>query len=400
MLREGSHTRTAPLSWRGRTWVLGCLCLTGLGISALRGPAQDAGATAAAASDQRVAVGDGQKVTVKKRPPFVFCRSLPDSAGVFAFRPSEIFSYPGMKPIAEEWTKQMHEALKEMGLDEVIPPIEKIEQITGVIQFTNDPKAPNGHRHAVLGTVPLVRTNEDYDWNTLIDKWKGSEKLVKLICEKVEEIHYEGKTYYKLSKAPMFGGLPDICVGLLDKHTLVLDQEDGVKRVLREGTCTVPQWVREAGWERVENGLAAFAIDNRKQTLTTAVDEDEKPLAGLKTLVEKVTYFVFGADATAEETSFYAFGTLADDKMAEDAAKATQALITLGSVAVDLELKKPHDRVEPTATFAQQFLHQAKVERAADAAGKKTVVHVHSQANLDMKKWIEFLKEAEPEKKK
>ena len=88
-------------------------------------------------------------------------------------------------------------------------------------------------------------------------------------------------------------------------------------------------WVKQAGWRRVENGLAVIAIDNRKRALAATFDEEETPLAGLKALFEKAAFAVFGLDATSEETRLDSFATFSDGKTT-DAVKAVQALLVLG----------------------------------------------------------------------
>ena len=122
MLRDGTRTEKTPLSRRDRMLLLGCLCFAGLGLSALRGPAQSPAekgfvvptlgpcqsrtsafrSAKPKATRQRrqaitgVAAGAG-KVTVQSRPPFAIARYLPDSAGIVAVRPAEVFSSPDMK---------------------------------------------------------------------------------------------------------------------------------------------------------------------------------------------------------------------------------------------------------------------------------------------------------------
>jgi beta-lactamase regulating signal transducer with metallopeptidase domain len=417
MLREGTRIEGKPPSRRGRMLLLGCLCAASVGLSALRGPAQSpairyvVGAqrdTAANADDYRVTAGAGTRLTVKQnRPPFIFARQIPDAAGILGFRPAEAFSSPDMKKLAALWEKELRQVLKEYDLADAIPPLDKIEQITGVIQLTNNPEAPKGNRHSLAISLPLIRATKDYDWNTLIDKFKKSDKLLKLICEKAEEVRYEGKTYYRLVNAPILASRtmdpttwsPNACVGLIDKHTLVIDEEENVKRVLREGPAPLPEWVTQAGWQSVANGLLAVAINNRKQTMTTALDEEDKPLDSLKPFLEKMTSVVFGIDATPEVTSLSAFSTFADDKVAQEAAKAVQGVLAAGSLALDVQLKAEHNP-EPMAIWSQDFLHNAKIERLAAGPGKQTILHVHSQANLDMKKLLDFINAKEADKKK
>jgi beta-lactamase regulating signal transducer with metallopeptidase domain len=410
MLREGTRIESKPPSRRGRLLLLGCLCLAGLGLSALRGPAQApavAKQEGGAQKDYSVGAGVGLRVTVKQnRPPFIFTRHLPDSAGIIAFRPAETFSSPEMKKLAALWEKELYQALKEYGLAEAIPSLSQIEQVTGVMHVSNNPQAPKGSRHSLAVSLPLVRATKDYDWNTLIDKFRHSEKLLKLICEKAEEVRYEGKTYYRLVNAPMLAaqtmgrtGGPDMCVGLLDKHTLVLDDEENIKKLFRQGPAPLPEWIAQAGWQSVANGLLAVAVDNRKKTLTQAIDEDDKPLDSLKPLFEKMTSMVFGIDATPDATTLTGMSTFADEKVAEEAARAVQGLLAAASLALDLELKGAQ-APEPELTWYQEFLHHAKIERVAGVSGKQTVLHLHSQANLDMKKLVDFINAGEQEKKK
>jgi beta-lactamase regulating signal transducer with metallopeptidase domain len=435
MLREGTRIECKPPSRRGRLLLLSCLCLAGLGLSALRGPAQapaergefgvptvgpvpialDFGFPIVKGRDNKgekaggyqVAAGAGQRITVKQnRPPFIFARHLPDSTGIIAFRPAETFSSPEMKKLAALWEKELDQALKEYGLAEAIPSLSQIEQVTGVMHLSNNPQAPKGSRHSLAVSLPLVRATKDYDWNTLIDKFKHSEKLLKLICEKAEEVRYEGKVYYRLINAPILAaqtmgrtGGPDMCVGLLDKHTLVLDDEENIKKLFREGPAPLPEWIAQAGWQSVANGLLAIAVDNRKKTVTQAIDEDDKPLDSLKPFFDKTTSAVFGIDATPDATKLTGMSTFTDEKVAEEAAKAVQGLLAAASLALDLELKGANTP-EPELIWYQEFLHHAKIERLVGASGKQTVLHVHSQANLDMKKLVDFINASEQDKKK
>jgi beta-lactamase regulating signal transducer with metallopeptidase domain len=390
MLR-GEERSPCPAARRGRILWLCLLGIAALAVSAVRGPAQNAGDQAEATVENK-ALRQAAPAVTPKRPPFVFAEYRSDSMGIFALRPAELLRHPDMKKAVENASKELKDQLKQFGLDKALPPLDKIEQVTGCVYVTQNPKAPKGARHALMATLPLVRTTPDYDWNSLIDAIKRSDTFLKFVCKKAEEVHYEGKTYYRLTMAPMLGGGPDVCVGLVDRQTLVFAPEDAVKKLFRQGLSAAPAWAHRAGWGLVADSSIALVLDNRKGKWKGMLDPDETPPKDALTLLDRTNFACFGANWNGVLTlDVYARGLQEQDAAA--VARAAKRLLSLGLREVDKELQKPDENNDPELRRARQLLDHAKVTRSSAGTGQRSaMVHVQSNVAISVAEIVEMMK--------
>jgi hypothetical protein len=394
MLRRDTKA-SRPASWWSRAVLLGLLGALALGVSALRGPAQSAAGPPAADT----APAKAKPEPSARHAPFVFGEVRADSAGIFAFRPAAFFRHPSRQKLADDWNKELQSLLKQAGLDKSAPSLTQIEQVTGYFYLPYNAKAPKGARHQLIAAFPVIRTTPDYDWVPLFEAFRRSEPLVKLVCKKIDKIQYEGKTYYRLTESPMFGGIPDACLGLLDRHTLIVGQEKAVQEILRDGLHPAPAWARDAGWERVEDGLAAVALDNRKGQCKDVLDMDDNPPAEAIALAESKVCAVFGMNWT-KKLKLDAYVAAGSEREANQLAKTIQVLLVLGRHDLKKELARSPKTNDWELEWARQLLQQARIERGPVSAGRpNTTVQVHSQATIRTADWIEFLREARSPKK-
>src|SRR5204863_5322622 len=107
-----------------------------------------------------------------ERPPldasFVLPSSGPDEVGLYAVRVGALFRTPGMEKMAE-----MYGTVVKMAMGDgkkVFFELTDIEQVSGRVTLTHDPKKPAPNR-ALMLSLTSVRMEKDFDWVKQLKEW-------------------------------------------------------------------------------------------------------------------------------------------------------------------------------------------------------------------------------------
>jgi hypothetical protein len=382
------------------------LALVVPGVSALRGPVQADDKppvpSAAVTTQKTPAILNADDSATAKRPPFVYCLCAPDAAGIFAFRPAVFFtSDASMKKYADEINRGIAEGLKTIGSRVSVPKIEEIEQISGSIFLKVNEEAPKGQRAMLFGSLLTLRTTREYDWKQII----GS------IAKKVTDVHVEGFTYYKVAQhdllVPMLFALVaeasrgegSICFFQPDRRTLAIGSEQQFKDMVRNGPTAKPAWAIAAGWERVERGVFAAAINNQEQRFAKMwlkAPPDEMP-AEVNAAIAKTNSIVIGIDYDRELRA----ELLAAYTQEQDAVAMANVLIHWaadGQTLLREALAQPDHKADRRLLWGQRFLEEFSVglERAADAS-RPTFVHAQGHSKGTFAEWLDAVSQAKVE---
>src|SRR5262249_40921265 len=125
----------------------------------------------------------------------------------------------------------------------------------------------------------------------------GKKYLQGLIAD-VQEVHYEGRVYYKtpkVSPAVAFLGVP-LCAYMPDERTLVIDSEENLRRVIKDGPRPRPSWLTADHWQRVERGLLAVAINLKNPKIARYLETQKEEAPIMAPLFDHVRQLVGGVD--------------------------------------------------------------------------------------------------------
>jgi beta-lactamase regulating signal transducer with metallopeptidase domain len=242
MLRVTNGPSPRSLSWAARCLLPALIGVVALGMTALRGPASTG-------DDETPGASAAEQPQPAEQAPAPFDLSyLPANAkAIYAIRPAAVFGRPELKELANKLNREGLDRLaRMMKLRPGILKIEEIEQLVGHIVFHTDPKG-GPTPTSVMATMSLVRTARDVDW------------VKELKPLGATEVRYHGKVYYKFAPGamPSLGGM---CYYTPDRRTLLLQDEEHLRRLLSKGS-TGPRkgpWMED--WKKVERGVIAIAL--------------------------------------------------------------------------------------------------------------------------------------------
>ncbi len=251
-----------PAASRGRRAAVAfILALAALAVSAMRGPAQKSEQPPGTSQDP--AVADGRLVD---RPPFDLTYVAPDGHGVVAVRPAAFFTRPDAKELRETANRGIKELFTTV--QPLVPGVkagewdlrvEDIEQIVGTVQFFAVKKGPGEGKTAMSVTRPMIRTIRDYDWSATFRRLLSEPQVTTI----------EGRTCYIGPKeiAPAFGGKMDVCFCIIDKRTLLIDTEVGIRAALKlaREKRKPPAWHED--WKPLERALFVHCITDIRPIL-------------------------------------------------------------------------------------------------------------------------------------
>src|SRR5262249_3339186 len=134
--------------------------------------------------------------------------------------------------------------LKERGVDPSKPgrptlKVEDIEWVTCGLGFgRTEYKGEKLHSFQLGGLA--VRTAAPFDWPTFLRGFRPD----------FTEVREGGRVYYKVTGRlkPLLG--PNPCVYLPDDRTVVFDEEEPIRRLVRRETPAVPAYLAGPEWER------------------------------------------------------------------------------------------------------------------------------------------------------
>lgn len=259
------------------------------------------GLTGSVALNERNFDASSSSADKSRRLSFDLSYVPPDAAGVWAMRPAEFLRQPAVQPFAELIDLGIAEELRNalIPLDDDVLHAEAIEQIILEARFSHNDKAAQGKQNLLIGVPVLVRFTKDFD----------GKKLMRKLMPDAQEVHYRSETYQK-GKLKVMGISGESCYYLPDPHTIVSHPEKTMRRVL-DGRIDGTTYAAPADWQRVEQGLLAVVVDTRR-ALKTVKDPDPE----MAPLFTNPASFVFGIDLE-DALTVLAFGVCSDEKSAK-----------------------------------------------------------------------------------
>jgi beta-lactamase regulating signal transducer with metallopeptidase domain len=408
MLRANKRSQGRPLPWTVRALTVGLLATVAVGVAALRGAAPASrGETPAGEGntptpslgrlDESLHTGDtitfnernfdvfvwsGQ---VQEREPFDLSWFPSDGLGAFAVRPAAVLKRPGMERLVEELNGQITREFKKLGMSGGLGlPLEDLDQVLGKYLVLHQMETEDGKKEALVMGLYMLRTVKDFDWKSLLQSNPPE----------LAAIPYQGKVYYK----PIEGALPgvvhnpvlpylgkDMCYFIPDARTLIVDTEANLRRLIKRGPASRPEWVWAEGWAKVERGLAAATLDCRNGRLLSDEARAEGPKSPEEAIILNIEQAVWGLDGP-EDFVMEGFARCATEEAAEAAFKQAKGL--LGMTRLEFWLssarKKPSSDLENQGIrFASDLLKHAKVERQEKQISFRTEAKINSTELLE-----------------
>jgi beta-lactamase regulating signal transducer with metallopeptidase domain len=384
-VKNGSRRRRLPRS--ATAFLVIVLTLAGVGISALRGPAQqmkdirvdvqenstgslifgvgvnsDSGLTGQISLNERnFDIQSRSNVEPSRPAPFDLTYLSPDAPGVLALRPAAFFRRLGMERFAALVEEQIAPILAACNLPkDSAPPIEAIEQVIGEAQFGHDDKAPKGQRNQMMFSLTMIRTEKDFDWK----------KLMQALVPDAEKVRYRGKVYYK-GELKAIGLKFDLCYYMPDGRTVVLHTEKVMRQVLDNLAGQRMAFAWASDWKRVEGGLMAVAYDmSRARKIIKDADPEIDPL------IERTTHFVVGVDLR-DVFAVQAFATCPDEKSAESLTKWARSHLAEEIATLDEKQRKNPNPKLAADRLAEALLKNARVARQGEKASLRTQAKIN-----------------------
>jgi beta-lactamase regulating signal transducer with metallopeptidase domain len=282
-----------------------------------------------------------------------YCPS--DAVGVAAMRPAEFFRRARAAALVEPINMVFAAELKDFGLSgDPALRLDAIEQIIGEVKLIHNTKAPKGQQNQLILSPNLIRMEKDFDWK----------ERMRSVVPQAEEIHYRGKTYYKgKSKIRALGF--DMCYFIPDARTLVLQSETTIRRAL-DGQQGGSAFTRSADWRRVEQGLAAVAMDVRRaMKITKQVEPDLAPL------FENTANLVFAIDLN-DRLTMRAFASCTDNKAAETLVRWAKSQIAEGIASLDQKRAEKTTSMPFDDQLWNSLLKHTRVEQHGSEATLRT----------------------------
>jgi beta-lactamase regulating signal transducer with metallopeptidase domain len=330
VLNEKATAKDGSLSTTARAVTIASLLAVGIVAAALRGPSSTQGA-----EPPQGTANDIAKPVVRSAPntsakPFdlsyIPTKPLGFNAesfvvqGFVAVRPAATFQLPGVKPYLDALNATIDKVLPKSKLR-----AEMIEQATvGFSVQSRDRRAGKPGRIMFGGF--MVRTVDDFDWKS------ATKEIIRILKEESSpssdliEVSFEGGVYYKTPKIPALGPEP-ACLYFPDARTVVHLGEPQIRNLIQHrGAVSCPEYVQGSDWRKVENGLAAIALDNRDERWKLDLESDEPEDLHLTPLLQNATRWILGVDG-GDAMVLRAIATCGTDQKGETVARSLQALL-------------------------------------------------------------------------
>lgn len=362
MLRVTDDTVTRPRRWPALAVAL--LAAAALGLHGSRPEAVAGPVVPARFADK------------KERPPLDASLVVPsghaDEVGVFALRVGELLRTPGMEKVGAMYADVFTAA---MGGKKPHFAFADIEQISGRVNLTHDPKKPAPNRSLGL-SLSMIRMAKDFDWPKQLKDW----------CKDWAEHSHAGTRYYSGKvKIPALGFMDQtVWFYLPDARTVVLEGEAQIKKLIdAKGKPVEAPWATD--WKAVAGGTLALVVPDAKNTLAkrltiepTADPVQTAALNALATLGAKSSRVAVGIDLGAGCTLKVrlACATAADAAVVDE---GCQALAKLARTVLDEDKDGPADALAAAGKkvsaqlvngieFGTTVDHVVEIRMTADAA--------------------------------
>jgi len=290
-----------------------------------------------------------------------------------------------MKPIADALNKELTRELQSLGMKTGLGlPLEEIDLVLGKFMVQKlQVETPDSKKNALVAGLFMIRALKDVDWK----------KQLQNVTAGLREVKYRDHVYYKPLQGPAPQMFPtilpymgkDMCYFLPDARTLVVDTEPNLRRLIKRGPVARPECVWVEGWQKVERGLLAVALDNRNQRLfADAVKPEEHPSPEVGVLLN-VQQMAWGIDGP-ENFVMQGFATCATEEIAEATFKQVNGILGLTRLEFWLgpSRKKPSTDLETHGMrFTSDLLKHAKVQHQGNQVSFRTEAKVNSTELLE-----------------
>jgi hypothetical protein len=335
MLRDETGRKAIDRPWSGARRLLTALGLLALttAVATLRSPARGAEDDPPAVAATKARSPMPRTAETSFEPLYVH----DGMDGVVAFRPAAAFRHAGMGRLVPTFRAALAEVMgvdfsglaKDLKIDTSRPGFLKldfndIEWVASGFRFGRGKNDERDDVHSIGISGLTVRTVAPFDWLAFLRQWR-------LDCSEVRE---GGRLFYKITGPlkPVLGVNP--CVYLPDDRTLVWDEEDLIRVLLRRESPAPPAYLRGADWGRVSRGLLAVAINNQDGALAKRYDLGRPDDAVFLSLFKGVDRWVLGVDDD-ETIVLHAAAACRDRDASESITRAIDALLKLGRDAVE-----------------------------------------------------------------
>lgn len=344
MLRDETLPEERVWSTPRRVWTTLLLVAIAALASSLRTPA-----LAEEAPETKSIV----KNPTKRADAFDLSYTHDNSPGLLAFRPAAAFHREGLGHYATFLNVGMGPFLKQtlkLSWDEANAPpkVEEVEQISVDIQV-RVVKGQKEYNRAFTTSGLMIRTVAPFDWKQRIQAWWPA----------LTEHRDSGQVYYRFI-FPGFGEAD--CFFIPDDRTLVNDDEAAILRLIRRKAPAAPAYAQGAEWSRVENGLLAIALDNRKQQWDEIVKGSSLGRAGLLPLVEHADGWFFGV-ADSDALDIRALASTSTAQATETTAIAVEEHLKMGRELLARPQPNSNAEEKAKANVFRPLLESFKVSR-------------------------------------
>jgi beta-lactamase regulating signal transducer with metallopeptidase domain len=276
MLRVTDDATTRPHRWPAVAVAL--LAAAALGLHGSR-PQALAGPVVPAALTE-----------TKDRPAldasFVLPSGHADEVGVFAVRVGELTRLPGTEKVAATYANAVRSLVGDG--KKVYFELADIEQISGRVNLSENPKAPSPNRFLTL-SLTMIRMAKEFDWVRQLKAWT---------TDWAEHAHGGGKLYSAKVTVPLLGFKDQpMWFYLPDARTVVLESEANIKKLIDgRGKPAAAPWADD--WKAVAGGSFALVVPDVKGKLAKKLPA-EKPESELAAAMLKPLGSIFGRASRA-----------------------------------------------------------------------------------------------------
>jgi beta-lactamase regulating signal transducer with metallopeptidase domain len=352
MLRQNASAKDRPLPAAWRALVISVLVGAGLGVIALRGQSPARAAVTPPAEGAHPADPATNDSPNSQSDPFDLAYMPANPNGIFAVRPAAIFTLPGMKTKAD-----LINGILDKEFAHTLPAIEMIEQASTTLNLVPRERSKNQPGRIMTGAF-TVRTVRDFDWKPACKQFAklGPGKDLDLV-----EIHFHGKTYYRITGKTWHGR--DACLYLPDSRTVVHSNEEHIRNLIDGTASRRPDLVTGDDWRKAERGLLACALDNLGGRWTLDAESGEPEDLPIAPLVQSASRWIFGVDHV-DRLTFRAIGTCGSSQDPKAVAKFAESFLTSARSKADAANLTAHSQ---TLRVMKDLIRTCRVHQAGNA---------------------------------
>jgi hypothetical protein len=365
MLRDENRMAMVegPCSRAGRLAITATLVGLTAAVLTLRGPARVGAEEKPPTSIAR---------PVRPDDPPLFAREGMD--GVVVFRPSAIARYVDVERLVlllleQESPGGFDAVARKIRVDTKRPGFLKLgaadlEWFTCWFAFGRGRPVNGQPTHTIKFGWTTLRTVRPFDWRALLLQWKLD----------LVEVREGGGIYYKVA-GPSREILGEGCIYLPDDRTIVMDDENIIRKRIRGEVPPTPPYLRGLEWERACHDLAAIALDNRDGMLSKDYHVGDA-LPGdviVLSLLRSIDRFIVSVD-DADPIVLRGWAALVGAGASREKARSIQDLVNQGRIFLDRLVSQtpPGDVHEDLYRTGRAFLANLRVEHDDRSIGVRS----------------------------